>query len=1082
MARQGRPRRTASSPKPLSLRERVAEGRVRAWALHATTTLIRRLRRHLLPEGEGLRLALWMCVTLFIVQQAANADWRSDNRPMQEDAELTDVFFVDAEHGWAVGDRGAIWQTVDGGHKWQLQETGLRARLESVHFTDANNGWAVGGTSQPYTHTNTGVLLRTRDGGRSWRQDTTQILPALKQVRFFGANNGWALGETSATFPTGVFSTDNGGRSWSPLVGTSVQSWSAGDFIDSDAGAVAGRRGSLAVVRRRGLEETRTPNLGLRGLKRLKLAHPTGGWLVGDGGLILQTQDAGRSWQMPADDASLVVGSDFDWQAVEARGSQCWIAGSPGTRVLHTADGGQSWQAFSTGQSLPITDLAFVDDQHGWAVGAMGLILSTSDGGKTWKRQRSAATRAAVLGLFSEPTSVPLELLARLSGNEGYLSAVELLNRRDLEVGLSDADTLADRAREAITAVGTSAVDTAWSFPLRQSGLALSSEQLVEGWDRTNDGRGIARLEAYIVRQIRCWRPDLIVTHAASLRGEDPLGHTINQLVLQAAEQAADATRYPEQMTQMGLEPWKAKKIIGSLPEGQLGSMNLTTSQLAPRLGCALADMAVGPRGLLIDEFEPTPSTRGFQLLIDHVPQGAGAADFMSGITLYPGGEARRIMGDSSDIGADLMRRIAHRHRNLQAILAHSEKAPGDSARFLAEIGELTSGLDETAAGDVLYQLAQSFYHRGQWEMAAETFNLLATKFPKHTLAPPSLVWLLRYWTSSEVAWQISRAKRTGATPALATPATAGISMSLAQRLPGTNDLAASGPRAGRLTPPEADPMQGADRLERASALAKFIEQTAPAVFSEPTVQFPLAMSLRSRGLPKQAERFYMTFVRTRPQDAWWSCAAGEQWLIEPAKGQPPKSIWQVAGCAAKPKLDGHLDDAVWKRATPVELHSPVRDDANWPAIALAAYDDEFLYLAVNCREAPGFSYAASTEPRPRDPDLSRSDRVDFYLDLDRDFATQYHVSIDHRGWVSEACWGAKSWNPQWFVACKHESGAWTAEAAIPWSELTGDRPRSRAAWAVGVQRVVPGVGFQSWTTPASTAVVPQGFGYAIFE
>jgi serpin B len=45
---------TVKLPETLSLRERVAEGRVRVCAGLVTKTLIRRLRRHLLPAGEGL--------------------------------------------------------------------------------------------------------------------------------------------------------------------------------------------------------------------------------------------------------------------------------------------------------------------------------------------------------------------------------------------------------------------------------------------------------------------------------------------------------------------------------------------------------------------------------------------------------------------------------------------------------------------------------------------------------------------------------------------------------------------------------------------------------------------------------------------------------------------------------------------------------------------------------------------------------------------------------------------------------------------------------------------------------------------
>ena len=84
----------------------------------------------------------------------------------------------------------------------------------------------------------------------------------------------------------------------------------------------------------------------------------------------------------------------FDFQALAVRPSteqsqRCWVAGSPGTRVFFSGDGGRTWQVGNTGQTLPIRDLTFVDDWHGWAVGDLGLILSTEDGGRTWQRQQS---------------------------------------------------------------------------------------------------------------------------------------------------------------------------------------------------------------------------------------------------------------------------------------------------------------------------------------------------------------------------------------------------------------------------------------------------------------------------------------------------------------------------------------------------------------------------------------------------------------------------------------------------------------------------------------------------------------------
>ena len=119
---------------------------------------------------------------------------------------------------------------------------------------------------------------------------------------------------------------------------------------------------------------------------------------------------------------------------------------------------------------------------------------------------------------------------------------------------------------------------------------------------------------------------------------------------------------------------------------------------------------------------------------------------------------------------------------------------------------------------------------------------------------------------------------------------------------------------------------------------------------------------------------------------------------------------------------------------------------------------------------------------RLRDTDLSAHDRVEVFLDIDRDYCTYYRLAVDHRGWTNDSCWGDSTWDPNWFVAVKHERGAWTVEAAIPLKELLANPPPPGSTWAVGVQRVAPGVGFQSWTTPAAVTVLPDGFGFLMFE
>ncbi len=967
---------------------------------------------------------------------------------MRSDAALWDVSFIDKDRGWAVGDRGTIRYTEDGGRHWGLQESGVSCRLESVSFLGAETGWAAGGYSHPYLHTGTGVLLFTRDGGRHWNRDAKVLLPVLKRVRFFSPREGWALGAPSAMFPSGIFTTDTGGRSWSCFAGPRTAGWVAGDFLGPQIAALADRSGGVVAVRSGAIRPADVPDFAPRRLTRLKLTPPSGGWLVGQGGLILRTANQGAGWEPPPGDLTSLAPDHFDFAALEVRGPKCWIAGSPGTRVFFTPDAGRSWSAASTGQNAPISALWFADDRNGWAVGQFGTILATGDGGQTWKVQRAGGSRAALLGVFAEPEDIPWEPLVRLCGNEGYLGVVEIIARRDVEVPPRDEVSLADRVHEALIRVGACGARTAWQFPLRQPGLAVPESQVRRVWDQIHHGHGLDELEFHLVRQIRTWRPEVIVTSDAAGRPDDSIGRLLHRAVLQAVSKAADSAAYPRQIAPVGLEPWQVKRAYAALPPGVAGAAQVTAAQLADRLGASLGDLAVHARGLVHDRFRPGPESLAFQVLFDESPGNEGRGDFFSGASLRPGGEARRPWVEPSGESMELIRRTAQKRRSVQAIVARGGEDPRSGAALLAQVQELTRGLDPDGAAEILFQLAETYRRSGHWPAAAEVMELLAERHPEHPLARPALRWLVQYYASGEAAWRVQGPRATAV-------------------------------RQASLLRPEASRHE--TRLERAVALAGRLQQTRPDLFADPAIGFSLAAANRRRGQPDPAERFYDGQRRSIARDIWWACAQGEQWLAAP-KGPPPKAVLHCRAAAARPRLDGRLDEPTWKAAEPAALASPLHDDAEWPAEVLLSYDREFLYLAIRARQAPGGPYEPTPGPRPRDADLSARDRVELLLDIDRDFSTYYRLAVDSRGWTAEDCWEDATWNPSWFVAADSGDGAWTAEAAIGWDQLTGEPPGLKTVWAIGIQRIVPRTGFQSWNAPAAVQVIPEGFGYLVFD
>jgi photosystem II stability/assembly factor-like uncharacterized protein len=167
------------------------------------------------------------------------------------------------------------------------------------------------------------------------------------------------------------------------------------------------------------------------------------GWVGGDGGLVLHTEDGGHTWSpqrvetrdsvndiyfrdkedgylLAANQIFLTEDGGETWRLVTRFMAQTfggaepelysvrftgkkrgWIVGSLSrgenvidSLVLFTSDGGASWQR----QRVPVPDelihLDFDGDKRGWIVGSGGRILHTRDGGDSWALQKSGTGAA----------------------------------------------------------------------------------------------------------------------------------------------------------------------------------------------------------------------------------------------------------------------------------------------------------------------------------------------------------------------------------------------------------------------------------------------------------------------------------------------------------------------------------------------------------------------------------------------------------------------------------------------------------------------------------------------------------------
>jgi len=211
-----------------------------------------------------------------------------------------DLLAIDGSEGGknvAVGKWGLILVTNNRGKSWARRPTDTTKALSAISMADDKHAFAVGSG---------GTVLSTQDGGATWRSQASGSKDQLLGVHALSSTHAYVVG----AFGT-LLSTTDGGMSWT----RHEIKW------DQLIGKIINESGYIE------------PNLNA-----IYFSSPTKGWIVGEFGL-----------------------------------------------VLHTEDGGRTWTAQRSGSDLPqLYSVKFIDDQRGWASGQAGSLIRTTDGGKRW--------------------------------------------------------------------------------------------------------------------------------------------------------------------------------------------------------------------------------------------------------------------------------------------------------------------------------------------------------------------------------------------------------------------------------------------------------------------------------------------------------------------------------------------------------------------------------------------------------------------------------------------------------------------------------------------------------------------------
>jgi len=171
---------------------------------------------------------------------------------------------------------------------------------------------------------------------------------------------------------------------------------------------------------------------------------------------------------------------------------------------------------------------------------------------------------------------------------------------------------------------------------------------------------------------------------------------------------------------------------------------------------------------------------------------------------------------------------------------------------------------------------------------------------------------------------------------------------------------------------------------------------------------------------------------------------------IKPSKAE-------IARAGAPPKIDGKLDDELWKKASqlgPFQNFCMATNPIETKTMAYMAYDDANLYIAFRC-----------DDPMRTKPDVAEIDKeeeqrgsghmVEVGIADDDEASNYYHIRLTYTNrrwdalilasvWPNEISGKNSSWDGKYETATYVDKNYafWTVEMAIPWATLNRQAPK----------------------------------------
>lgn len=188
------------------------------------------------------------------------------------------------------------------------------------------------------------------------------------------------------------------------------------------------------------------------------------------------------------------------------------------------------------------------------------------------------------------------------------------------------------------------------------------------------------------------------------------------------------------------------------------------------------------------------------------------------------------------------------------------------------------------------------------------------------------------------------------------------------------------------------------------------------------------------------------------------------------------------------PAIDGKLDDAAWQAVKPLDefvRYAAAKDPKPVAATkAWVTYDDRNLYIAVQCAEPA--KNQMKIVGQARDDGVWQGDSLDIFL-TKGDAPTPYlHFILNPNNVQWDALYTTDNdmkFNPTWQSATVIGDQGWTAEVALPWSEMGIAPPQPGTKLRANICRQrIPGGEQTCWSQTMGGFMEEENFGSLEFK